>query len=240
MQPCRLYSHVCFHSGSNTWVVQRKSKFVGSHKDQHEAAKIAAKEFGVSCKSLLLKNAKHAPAVHRKSVFQYVNFHARRRVWYAQCPGRFLGTFQTELEAAHAVIDAKLAKSLQELKRHRRTTNSGISPGGRLAMPPQHATRSAKATAKGKPAAKEKGKAKNKSKAKAKPKTRVQLLLSKERFQDLWKIYRDYEGGTAKARIPGDLEDATRGIGGMPRRFTAIHILLKCPDHHYLHHYFRH
>jgi hypothetical protein len=221
MQPCRLYAHVSWNPKSKTWVVQRHQKYVCSHVDQHEAAKRAAKEFGVTRESLLLKNAKQTPAKHRKSMYQYVVFHARRRVWYAQCREHYVGTFATELAAARAIVDAKLATSLQELKRNK-TTSAKLSTS--LAVPPRRAIAKSRTRAN----------AKKKTKAKAQVKSKTKDPLSKERFQDLWKVYRDQKGGTAKARIPGDLEDAIRGTGGMPQRFTAIHILLKCPANHCL------
>jgi hypothetical protein len=224
MMPSRLYTHVSFNQKSSTWVVQRDQKFICSHTDQHEAAKMAAKAFGVSRKSLLLENANHGPAKHRRSVYKYVCFHARRRVWYAQTRQQWHGTFNTEIEAAQAIVNANLAQSVHELKR-----NKFCTTGIRMAVPPRKVIAKAKANAKAEDKAKAKAKAKKTTKAKAKAKSKVKAPLSKERFRDLWKVYRDYEGGSAKACVPGDLEDAARGTRGLPRRLTAIHILLKCP-----------
>jgi hypothetical protein len=224
MLPSRLYTHVSFNQKSSTWVVQRNQKFICSHPDQHEAAKMAATEFGVTRKSLLLENANQSPAKHRRSVYKHVCFHARRRVWYAQTRQRWLGTFDTEIAAAKAIVNANLAKSVHELRRTK-CCNAGI----RMAVPPRKANPKAKAKAKAKSKAKAK-RGRPPTKAKAKAKSKVKAVLSKKRFWDLWKVYRDCDGGSAQARVPGDLEDVARGIGGMPRRFTAIHILLKCPD----------
>jgi hypothetical protein len=230
MLPSRLYTHVTFNQRSSTWVVQRNQKFICSHPDQHAAAKMAAKEFGVTRKSLLLENANQSPAKYKRSVYKYVCFHARRRVWYAQTRQGWLGTFDTEIAAAKAIVNANLAKSVHELRRTK-CCNTGI----RMAVPPRKANAKAKAKAKAKDKARAKTKVKKKrcrlpTKAKAKAKSKMKAVLSKKRFWDLWKVYRDCAGGSAKARVPGDLEDVARGIGGMPRRFTAIHILLKCPD----------
>jgi hypothetical protein len=228
MLPSRLYTHVSFNQKSSTWVVQRNQKFICSHPDQHEAAKMAAAEFGVTRKSLLLENANQSPAKHRRSVYKHVCFHARRGVWYAQTRQRWLGTFDTEIAAAKAIVNANLANSVHELRR-----TKSCSTGIRMAVPPRKANAKAKAKAKANDKARAKTKVKKKrgrppTKAKAKAKSKA--VLSKKRFWDLWKVYRDCDGGSAKARVPGDLEDVARGIGGMPRRFTAIHILLKCPD----------
>jgi hypothetical protein len=135
MEPSRLYSHVTWGTRGR-WVVQREQKYICSHVDQHEAAKMAAKEFGVTLKSLLLKNATQSPAKHQKSTYQYVVFHARRRVWYAQCREHYLGTFATELAAARAVVHANLATSLQELKKKKRQTDVA-GPGSRQRRKPR-------------------------------------------------------------------------------------------------------
>jgi hypothetical protein len=88
-----------------------------SHKDQHEAAKLAAKEFGVSTDSLKL--ATKASASHAKSKYQYVNFHARRGCWFAQARGKWIGTYATEHLAALAVVKAGLAKSTEQLVKNK-------------------------------------------------------------------------------------------------------------------------
>jgi hypothetical protein len=224
MLPCRLYTHVSFNQKSSTWVVQRHQKFICSHPDQHQAAKMAAKEFGVTRKSLLLENANQSPAQHKRSAYKYVCYHARRRLWYAQTRQQWIGTFNSEIEAAQAIVNANLAKSVQELK-----INKSSRTGVRMAVPSRKAGPKAKAKVQATSTASGNAKTKKKIKSKATAKSKVSALLSKTRFGDLWKIYRDFEGGSAKARVPGDLEDGARGTGGMPRRLTAIHILMKCP-----------
>ena len=112
----RIYKYVHHHKakgGGATWVVQRSGYPYLSHKDQHEAAKLAAKEFGVSTESLMLGSK--SSASHAKSQYQYVNFHARRGSWFAQARGTWIGTYATEHEAALAVVKAGLATSTQEL-----------------------------------------------------------------------------------------------------------------------------
>jgi hypothetical protein len=66
-QQLRLYRHVCYHTKSKTWVVQRSGCFVGSHTHQHAAAKVANKAFGIPLSRLKLKQ----PTKSRPSLLKH-------------------------------------------------------------------------------------------------------------------------------------------------------------------------
>ena len=89
--PKRLYKYVSWHKASKVWVVQRRGSgnSPGCHADQHEAAKIASKAYGLSLDELLLgpgadtdmANPEPGPRRYRR-----ISWHVHAQLWVAQAP----------------------------------------------------------------------------------------------------------------------------------------------------------
>ena len=122
----RRYRYITWHSGNETWFVQRRGyPSPGSAKTQLGVAKLAAARWGVSVSSLRLKRGRGREKAKpgKRSRYALVYWHVGRQTWYAQAKaahGGYLGHYESEEAAAKAVVHAGLAKSLGELCRWRR------------------------------------------------------------------------------------------------------------------------
>ena len=109
------WKHVTYHKLWGRWAGQHAGKTICSCDTPEEAAKLVAKYLGRTMESLRKVRAVK-PAKHKASKFRHVHFHARRGKWYAQTPGEFLGTFDSELAAANAVVEAGHAEDTDDLR----------------------------------------------------------------------------------------------------------------------------
>ena len=183
----RHYRCVSWHSSSKLWVVTIKGQYQGCVGDEDSAADIAAKSLGLRHRDKLRLDAKleGAEPEAQTSRYRYVTFSLPRKMWFAQRRGEFLGQFNSDTEAAKAVIQAGWAATLQELR------------ASRQQLPKAKAT--AKSRAQGKPKVIKKAQVIKKAPAPGK--------LTRGRVRDLWLIYRDAAGGKGKAALPDDLQD---------------------------------
>jgi len=181
-KPARCYKFVSWHTRRNVWVVQRRGCPAGlSSKCQHEAAKMAAKAFGLQVADLELRKIR-AKAINtqpkpKQSKYLHVHWHARRCRWYVHVGRRFLGSFATERHAVSAVVKAGHASSAKELRLHKPVR----------AWRPRLTTKSSPARG---------------------LKMMGSAFLSAERFRDLWFLYRQASGSKGRGVLPGDLADA--------------------------------
>ena len=186
----RNYRFVSWHAKSNVWVVSRGGKYYGCapHDQEDRAADIAAKAFNMSHRDELRldSDAKSKPQA-KPSKFMFVHFAISRGKWYAQCRGKFLSQHDTEMEAARAVVAAGWASSLRQL----RINTSSVA--SKLVL------KNSKIKTKV-----EKAKVKKKSQIKTKAKG-----FSRERFRNIWLIYRDASGSKGVAALPGDVQDGS-------------------------------
>ena len=112
----RRFRYVSWHSKNQSWQVQRKGyASPGSAATAKGVAELASKAWGIPMSSLSVKKLTKKP---KESTYAFAYWHVARRVAYAQAKpaqGGYLGRFETEAEAARALIRRGCAKSLGEL-----------------------------------------------------------------------------------------------------------------------------
>ena len=86
-------------------------------------AKLASKAWGIPMSSLSVKKLTKKPTKEpQESKYAFVYWHVARRVWCAQAKpaqGGYLGRFESETEAARALIRRGCAKTLRELRQRK-------------------------------------------------------------------------------------------------------------------------
>ena len=116
----RRFRYVSWHSKNQSWQVQRKGfASPGSANTAAGAATLASNAWGIPMSSLLVKKLTKKP---KESKYAFVYWHVARRVWYAQAKpaqGGYLGRFESETEAAWALIRRGCAKTLSELRQRK-------------------------------------------------------------------------------------------------------------------------
>ena len=122
----RRFRYATWHSKSEAWYVQRKGyASPGSAATAEAVAKLASKAWGIPMSSLPVK--KLAPTKKPKeSKYAFVYWHVARRVWYAQAKpaqGGYLGRFESETEAARALIRRGWATTFSELRQRKPAVN---------------------------------------------------------------------------------------------------------------------
>ena len=109
-----------WRANNQSWQAQRKGyASPGSAATAVGAAKLASKAWGIPMSSLSIKRQTKKP---KESKYALVYWHVARRVWYAQAKpaqGGYLGRFESEAEAARALIRRGCAKTLSELRQRK-------------------------------------------------------------------------------------------------------------------------
>lgn len=124
----RRYRRISWHKGAQLWVAQAPfgKPSPGSHTTQRGAARLAAKAWQVSLRSLSLDPTARRPA--RK--YKHVSYHRASRTWVAQVGGlgrRQLGSSRSQDEAANKVARF-LKRPLSELRLPKVLTASSCQP----------------------------------------------------------------------------------------------------------------
>ena len=113
------FRYASWHSKNQSWQAQRKGyASPGSAATAKGVAELASKAWGIPMSSLSVKKLTKKPKQPKESKYAFVYWPVARRVWCAQAKpaqGGYLGRFESETEAARALIRRGCAKSLSEL-----------------------------------------------------------------------------------------------------------------------------
>jgi len=217
----RRYRFVYFHKQYEEWVWHRKGhKACGHASTQAEAAKMAAKAYGVPVAQLLLRKPQRRQLRPPQRQYRYVTYHARSKTWVAQT--KKLGTIgsSTCQDTAAKLVANALEVPLDTLRLAKRTAlrplikrpsassatstaprplkrPSSSSATSTALRPPSTALRLAKNTA-----------------PKPTSSSSSREAAVKDYFKVMWAVYRGEAKGAsvaAQAKLPGDLEHLLRG-----------------------------
>jgi hypothetical protein len=121
----RLYKYISWHTSSGCWVARGRlpgDPSPGSHAEQIEAAKLAARARGMPLQDLKLQLKVSPKAPPRQ--YRNITWHIRSRTWVAQCHGHFLGS-STKQEEAAKVAATTLGVHTSALRLHHDVVQQG-------------------------------------------------------------------------------------------------------------------